>query len=234
MIEGFVALHLLPNRIAMTDSASTQEQPHAAPASAPAAPVVAEAAVAVATPESPAAPAAEAGAPQPQRKGGSRRGGRNRRKPEGRQAPEGAAEGSPQAAAPSAAPRAPQRVHPALEQLAALYPHLWLGMIVGTVAICYTVYLLYVGIPTFMNIPEDEGFMFSSSVLATVTAIRGGQRLRRGSGGVLLRCLQRLRRRFSTGRCSPLRTPVKMPVGRRQQRAGHHKDNDAHGQPPGL
>ena len=28
--------------------------------------------------------------------------------------------------------------------LAALYPHLWLGMIVGTVAICYTVYLLYV------------------------------------------------------------------------------------------
>ena len=45
MIEGFVALHLLPNRIAMTDSASTQEQPHAAPASAPAAPVVAEAAV---------------------------------------------------------------------------------------------------------------------------------------------------------------------------------------------
>src|SRR5690606_1102572 len=50
--------------------------------------------------------------------------------------------------------------------LAALYPHLWLGMVVGTVAICYTVYLLYVGIPTFMNIPDDEGFMFSSSVLA--------------------------------------------------------------------
>ncbi|MDH1263366.1 MULTISPECIES: Yip1 family protein [unclassified Pseudomonas] len=50
--------------------------------------------------------------------------------------------------------------------LAALYPHLWLAMAVGTVAICYTVYLLYVGIPTFMNIPEDEGFMFSSSVLA--------------------------------------------------------------------
>ena len=125
MIEGFVSLHLPPNRIAMTDSASTQEQPHAAPASAPAAPVVAEAAVAVATPESPAAPAAEAGAPQPQRKGGSRRGGRNRRKPEGRQAPEGAAEGSPQAAASGAAPRAPQRVHPALEQLAALYPHLF-------------------------------------------------------------------------------------------------------------
>lgn len=50
--------------------------------------------------------------------------------------------------------------------LAALYPNLWLALIVGTAAICYTVYLLYVGLPTFMNIPSDEGFLFSSSVLA--------------------------------------------------------------------
>lgn len=50
--------------------------------------------------------------------------------------------------------------------VAALYPSLWLGMLIGTAAICYTVYLLYAGIPTFMNIPADEGFMFSSSVLA--------------------------------------------------------------------
>lgn len=117
MIEGFVASHSPPNRIAMTDSASAQEQPHAAPAAPVAAPVVAESAAAVAT----AAPADGAGAAQPQRKGGSRRGGRNRRKPEGRPAPEGAAE----AATPGAAPRAPQRVHPALEQLASLYPHLF-------------------------------------------------------------------------------------------------------------
>ena len=117
MIEGFVASHSPPNRIAMTDSASAQEQPHAAPAAPVAAPVMAESAAAVAT----AAPADGAGAAQPQRKGGSRRGGRNRRKPEGRPAPEGAAE----AAAPGAAPRAPQRVHPALEQLASLYPHLF-------------------------------------------------------------------------------------------------------------
>ncbi len=117
MIEGFVASHSPPNRIAMTDSASAQEQPHAAPAAPVAAPVVAESAVAMAT----AAPAGDAGAAQPPRKGGSRRGGRNRRKPEGRPAPEGAAE----AAAPGAAPRAPQRAHPALEQLAALYPSLF-------------------------------------------------------------------------------------------------------------
>lgn len=50
--------------------------------------------------------------------------------------------------------------------LAALYPHMWLCMLVGMSAICYTVYLLYVGLPTFMSIPADEGFMFSSSVLA--------------------------------------------------------------------
>ena len=50
--------------------------------------------------------------------------------------------------------------------IAALYPHLWFAMAVGTAAICYTVYLLYVGLPTFMGIPEDEGFLFSSSILA--------------------------------------------------------------------
>ena len=51
--------------------------------------------------------------------------------------------------------------------VAALYPSLWLGMFIGTAAICYTVYLLYAGIPTFMGIPQDEGFMFSSSVMRT-------------------------------------------------------------------
>lgn len=50
--------------------------------------------------------------------------------------------------------------------MAAVYPNLWVGMAIGTVAISYTVYLLYVGLPTFMNIPRDEGFLFSSSVLA--------------------------------------------------------------------
>jgi len=73
---------------------------------------------------------AEAGAPQ-RRQDGSRRGGRNRRKPEGRQAPQGraSADGAADAAAPAGGPgagtRAPQRVHPALEQLAGLYPHLF-------------------------------------------------------------------------------------------------------------
>lgn len=104
----------------MTESASAQEQPHAVPAAPAATPVAAEAAAV------PAAPSAEAGAAELQRKGGSRRGGRNRRKPDGRTAPDGAADNTPQAApTPGAGPRAPQRVHPALEQLAALYPHLF-------------------------------------------------------------------------------------------------------------
>ncbi|MDZ5601383.1 Yip1 family protein [Pseudomonas sp. RP23018S] len=50
--------------------------------------------------------------------------------------------------------------------LVALYPHVWIGMLVGAAAVTYTVFLLYVGLPTFMNIPADEGFLFSSSVLA--------------------------------------------------------------------
>lgn len=53
-----------------------------------------------------------------------------------------------------------------LAGLAALYPNLWLAMFVGTAAICYTVYLLYQGIPIFMEIPEEEGFLFASSILA--------------------------------------------------------------------
>ncbi|MGV8844738.1 MAG: Yip1 family protein [Pseudomonas sp.] len=50
--------------------------------------------------------------------------------------------------------------------VAALYPSIWIALLVGTVAICYSVYLLYIGIPAFMKIPAEEGFMFSSSVLA--------------------------------------------------------------------
>lgn len=50
--------------------------------------------------------------------------------------------------------------------LAALYPHLWLGLLTLIAAVSYTVFLLYVGSPTFMDIPSDEGFLFSSSVLA--------------------------------------------------------------------
>jgi ProP effector len=115
----------------MTDSVPAQESPNAAPAAplaAPAAVPAAPAEVAAAAPAEPAVGVDRAPA-SPQRPGGSRRGGRNRRNPEGRQAPQ-SAEGAEGAAAPAGSPgasgpRAPQRVHPALEQLAALYPQLF-------------------------------------------------------------------------------------------------------------
>jgi hypothetical protein len=47
-----------------------------------------------------------------------------------------------------------------------LYPVLWVNMVVGIVALAYTVYLLYSGVPIMMGISEDRGFLFSSAVLA--------------------------------------------------------------------
>lgn len=46
------------------------------------------------------------------------------------------------------------------------YPVLWLDMLIGVVAVCWAVYLLYLGIPIVMRIPEERGFLFSSAVIA--------------------------------------------------------------------
>ena len=46
-----------------------------------------------------------------------------------------------------------------------LYPSIWLAICVGTVACSFTAYLLYSGLPAFMNIPREQGFIYSSSVL---------------------------------------------------------------------
>lgn len=51
------------------------------------------------------------------------------------------------------------------------YPVLWLDMLIGVVAVCWAVYLLYLGIPVVMNIPEERGFLFSSAVLAICLVI---------------------------------------------------------------
>lgn len=53
-----------------------------------------------------------------------------------------------------------------LSGIVALWPLVWLCALVGTVALFYTGYLLYVGIPTFLNINREEGLSFSSSTLA--------------------------------------------------------------------
>lgn len=49
--------------------------------------------------------------------------------------------------------------------VAALYPVLWFVALAGMAAVAYSVYLLYSGIPIMMHIPEDKGFVYSSSVV---------------------------------------------------------------------
>ncbi|WP_206484488.1 Yip1 family protein [Thalassotalea sp. G2M2-11] len=49
--------------------------------------------------------------------------------------------------------------------LTALYPVLWFVALAGLAALTYSVYLLYSGIPIMMNIPEEKGFIYASSVV---------------------------------------------------------------------
>ncbi len=46
------------------------------------------------------------------------------------------------------------------------YPILWLDIALGLVAACYTVYLLYIGVPIMMQIPTEKGFLFASAMVA--------------------------------------------------------------------
>ncbi|MDX5299393.1 MAG: YIP1 family protein [Gammaproteobacteria bacterium] len=47
----------------------------------------------------------------------------------------------------------------------AVYPVIWVNMLVGLLGVAYAVYLLYEGLPILMRIPKERGFMFASSVL---------------------------------------------------------------------
>jgi hypothetical protein len=49
--------------------------------------------------------------------------------------------------------------------IAALYPVLWFVVLAGLAAVSYSVYLLYSGVPIMMDIPEEKGFIYSSSVV---------------------------------------------------------------------
>ena len=51
------------------------------------------------------------------------------------------------------------------------YPLLWLDLLVGVAAISWSVYLMYLGIPIVMDIPEERGFLFSSAVLGVALVI---------------------------------------------------------------
>ncbi|HEB57651.1 MAG TPA: YIP1 family protein [Gammaproteobacteria bacterium] len=47
----------------------------------------------------------------------------------------------------------------------AIYPVLWINMLVGLTALAYTVYLLYTGIPIVMGVSKEQGFLFATAVL---------------------------------------------------------------------
>ncbi|GIU54148.1 MULTISPECIES: Yip1 family protein [Shewanella] len=49
--------------------------------------------------------------------------------------------------------------------ISVLYPVLWFIMLVGLAGLAYSVYLLYAGVPIIMNIPEEKGFIYASSVV---------------------------------------------------------------------
>ena len=49
--------------------------------------------------------------------------------------------------------------------ITALYPVLWFVVMSCVVAMAYSVYLLYSGVPIMMNIPEEKGFIYASSVV---------------------------------------------------------------------
>lgn len=50
--------------------------------------------------------------------------------------------------------------------LTGFFPNLWLGMLLGTLASAYTIYLLYIGIPIVYDMPKERGFLFASAAVA--------------------------------------------------------------------
>jgi hypothetical protein len=53
-----------------------------------------------------------------------------------------------------------------MSTFSAFYPEFWFVVSAGMVALAYSIYLLYTGIPILMHIPEERGFLFASSVIA--------------------------------------------------------------------
>ena len=49
--------------------------------------------------------------------------------------------------------------------IVALYPLVWLCLLAIIVGLCYSAYLLYLGIPNFLDIGAEEGFIVTGSTL---------------------------------------------------------------------
>jgi len=55
--------------------------------------------------------------------------------------------------------------------LVGFHPLLWIDLLIGVGAVSWSVYLLYLGIPIVMDIPEERGFLFSSAVVGVAMVI---------------------------------------------------------------
>lgn len=52
-----------------------------------------------------------------------------------------------------------------LAGVVAIYPSLWIYMVVFLVALAFSVYLLYGGLPIVLGITQEQGFVYSSAIL---------------------------------------------------------------------
>ena len=52
-----------------------------------------------------------------------------------------------------------------LTGIALIYPILWLDLLIALMALAYTIYLLYIGVPIMMKISQERGFLFASAVM---------------------------------------------------------------------
>lgn len=46
------------------------------------------------------------------------------------------------------------------------YPILWLDLLIGIIAVSWSLYLLYVGVPIVMHQPKEQGFLYASAIVA--------------------------------------------------------------------
>ena len=53
-----------------------------------------------------------------------------------------------------------------LAGILAIYPIWWLDGIVATLACCYAIRLIYLGVPAMMKVPEDRGMLYASALFA--------------------------------------------------------------------
>lgn len=52
-----------------------------------------------------------------------------------------------------------------------LWPVLWLVVTVHMAAVCYSIYLIFHGIPILMDIPRERGFIYGSSVITVALVL---------------------------------------------------------------